>query len=142
MDSDLRPEIISTRRARGEPVQNTSLYFAAWDECIELQQTARQQWVGNTLRWFREVDRHEVYAFVGGTPVGTLVYAYDPWEVHVGPALVVATQYVLPEYRNKGISGRMMREMLREAKGAGVPTLAFTHRTGPWEYKTIYRRVK
>jgi GNAT superfamily N-acetyltransferase len=129
-------------RQPGEPVQNLALFERAWDECIELQVSPKEVWVGRSLIALSALERFEVAAVHGSEVVGAIVLARDPWDVHVGPCMSVFAQYVLPEYRNAGVSPRMMREALRIARDSRVDVLAFTHRKAPWRYQTIYRRIK
>lgn len=117
------------------------MFTRAWDECVELQVTPKDDWVRMALHSLSELDRYEVHAFADGKIVGGLVLAADPWDVHVGPCVSVFAQYVMPEWRNKGASPRMMREAIRVARDCGAQVLAFTHRVGPWRYQTIYRRL-
>lgn len=133
--------VVSPRR-KGEAVQSLELFTRAWDECAELQQSSKDEWVGRALLSLQGLDRTELAAFYGTEFAGGLTLAPDPWDVHVGPCLSVFAQYILPEYRLKGISPRLMREAMRIAKQSGASTLAFTHRQGPWRYETLYRRIK
>lgn len=129
-------------RHHNEPVQNFDLFKRAWGECIELQSTTESEWIGRSLLMLQGLDRYEVGIFrPDGYVVGGAVIAHDPWDTHVGPCMSVFTQYVLPEYRNRGISLKLMREALRITRLSEHTTLAFTHRKGDWRYETIYRRV-
>ena len=129
-------------RKRGDAVQSLELFTRAYDECVEFQQQSKDEWVGRALLSLQEMDRFEIGAFHGAKTVGGVVLAQDPWDAHVGPCMSVFAQYVLPEYRNQGISPRFMREVLRIAKSSDVSTLAYTHREGPWRYSTLYRSIK
>lgn len=122
---------------------NVSLFSAAWDECDELKVQDKDTWVARTILSLESLDRVEIGMFctAKSDAVGGLVLAPDPWDAHVGPCVSVFAQYVLPEYRNKGISFRMMREAIKTAVGLRAGVLAFTHRLGPWRYETIYRRL-
>lgn len=127
----------------GDPVHNLSHFESAWDECIELQVQDKETWVGQTLAMLMQLHRYEIaVADVHGSPVGACVVAADPWDGHVGPCWAVVTQYVHPAHRNRGVSGMLMREALRIARSHGAKAFAFTHRTGPWRYQTIYRKLK
>lgn len=129
-------------RLAGEPVQNVALFERAWDECVELQAQTRPVWLGRSLLSMAALERFEIAAIDGAEVVGAAILASDPWDAHVGPCMSVFAQYVLPEYRNAGISRRIMREAYRIAScTAGVQVLAFTHRKAPWRYETIYRRI-
>lgn len=132
---------IYPRRA-AEPVQNVSLFKRAWVECVELQVQPENIWLGRVLTQLQALDRFEVAAFnKDAEVVGGIVVAHDPWDSHVGPCMSVFAQYVLPEYRQRGLSRRFMRTALDLAKEAGVPVLAYTHRHSPWRYFTNYRRI-
>lgn len=112
----------------------------SWDECVELQCTPRELWTGRTLLALGQNERYEIAALHGQEIVGGLVLLREI-DVHVGDCMSVVAQYVLPEYRLQGISPRLMRGAIRIAREAGAPTIAFTHRKGPWRYETIYRRI-
>ena len=128
-------------RLHGEPVQNFEFFSRAWDECAELQCTPKQDWIGRNLLSLQALDRYEIAIVRQGEFIGGLILAEDFWDVHVGPCMSVFAQYVLPEYRNTGVSAACMRAALRIARKAGAPTLAFTHRKGPWRYETVYRSL-
>jgi len=101
-----------------------------------------QEWIGRSLLMLQGLDRYEIGVLTpDGIPVGGLVLARDEWDAHVGSCMSVFAQYVIPEYRNKGVSVMLMREALKLTRASGESTLAFTHRKGPWRYETIYRRV-
>ena len=117
------------------------MFTRAWDECTELQVTPKHAWVGRALLALQGLDRFEIAAFNGEQVVGGIVIAPDPWDVHVGPCMSVFAQYVFPEFRQQGVSARLMRAAIRVAKESGAEVLAFTHRKGPWRYETIYRKV-
>lgn len=127
-------------KAAGEDCLAPSLFYRAWDECIESQGMDKEAWVARTLRLITSVPRYEMGFYDGDTPVGgiSLTIDYDP---HVGECLCVMSQYVLPEYRNKGISLRCMRECVRLAKRLEHTMLAFTHRQRDWVYTTTYKRI-
>lgn len=134
--------ILVTFRNRGEAVQNLELFSRAWDECVELQQSPKQEWIGRSLLSLQQLDRYEIAAVQGSDVVGAVLLAEDKWDVHVGPCVSVFSQYVLPEYRERGISSKLMREAIKLARAIGVSTLAFTHRKAPWVYTTRYWRIK
>lgn len=131
-----------THRSKGEAVQNFELFSRAWDECVELQQQSKSEWLGRSILSLQELDRHELFAYADGRVVGGIVLANDPWDSHVGPCVSVFAQYVLPEYRLQNISPTLMRMATRLAKESGASTLAHTHRIGAWRYSTFYRRLR
>ncbi|HVH93240.1 MAG TPA: GNAT family N-acetyltransferase [Candidatus Acidoferrum sp.] len=133
--------LVTSQRQIGEPVQNLAMFARAWDECIELQVTSKEEWVGRALLSLQSLARTEVAVIAHSEVVGGLVIAHDPWDAHVGPCISVFAQYVLPEFRHTGVSNRCMREAVRIARASGAKVLAFTHRKGPWRYSTIYRRI-
>ena len=141
MASTQEPSILVTSRNPGEPVQNLDLFTRAWGECIELQVSACDEWVGRSLLSLQGLRRYEIAAVVDCRVVGGIVVADDPWDAHVGPCMSVFAQYVMPDFRLRGISPRLMREALRIAKRSEYSVLAFTHRKAPWRYETIYRKV-
>jgi GNAT superfamily N-acetyltransferase len=85
--------------------------------------------------------RYEVLFYVGDTLVGgaSLTLDRDP---HVGECANVVWQYVLPAYRNRGISRSVLRQARRLAVLSGVSTYSYTHRTGDYSYSIRYRRVR
>lgn len=137
MDSTL----VTFHRRAGEPVQNLDMFSRAWDECVELQVTPKEEWIGRALLSLQSLERYEVAVIAHSEVVGGLIIAHDPWDAHVGPCISVFSQYVMPEFRHTGVSNRCMREAVRIAKQSGAKVLAFTHRKGPWRYCTIYRRI-
>jgi len=115
-------------------------YCTAWDEFIELQCTPKSIWVGSAVATAQAYDRTAVVVFQDGVLAGGVILVPDN-DTHVGKCLSVHFQYVLPEYRNLGISYKLMRQAMRIAKREEYPVLAYSHRIRDWEYKTIYRRV-
>lgn len=129
-------------RHQTEPVQNLNLFKTAWHEFIELQTTSQDEWVGRSLLSMQGLDRYEIGVFRSdGIPIAAMIVGYDFWDAHVGPCMSVFAQYVLPDYRNRGISLKLMREAIRITRDSEYNTLAYTHRKGDWRYETIYRRV-
>lgn len=132
---------VSSRRA-GESVQAPELFYRAWDECLESQVVDKERWVGSVLSRLAGIDdRFEIGVHNGEHTVGGIILAPDD-DVHVGCCMSVFAQYVMPEYRNKGVSMYCMRLALRVARDAGYKVLAYTHRVGVGRYETIYRRIK
>lgn len=134
-------KIIHTQRRQAEAVQAPELFRAAWDECIELQVMDKQTWLQHTLGTLASLDRFELGMHNGDVTVGGVILARDN-DIHIGDCLAVVAQYVMPEYRNRGISLWCMRECIRLAKELGHTHLAFTHRKGDWRYETIYKELK
>lgn len=135
-------QVVVTSRRPGEPVQNLDMFQRAWDECAELQVTSKEEWIGRSLLSLQGLDRIEIVVLADGKVVGGICLAPDPWDAHVGPCISVFAQYVLPEYRHKGVSASLMREAMRAARKSGAAVLAFTHRKAPWRYETMYHRIK
>lgn len=100
----------------------------------------KHTWVSATLARLMSYDRYELGLLVADKVVGGVTLVEDD-DVHVGRCLTVASQYVLPEYRNTGCSMLFMREAVRLARNLSMPVLAYTHRLGDWTYKTTYRRI-
>lgn len=142
MASTEERSVLVTYRHPDEPVQNLDMFARAWDECIELQVTPKGEWIGRALLSLQELGRYEIGVRQGTTVIGGLVLADDPWDVHVGPCMSVFAQYVLPEYRLQGVSVMLMRAALSVSRDAGAPVLAFTHRAGPWVYRTVYHKLQ
>lgn len=135
--------MLAVKRSAGDPVQNVSLFQRAWNECVELQVQGMDAWVSQTISMLERLERYEIAVMHSdGTPLGACTLAKDPWDCHVGPCWSVFAQYVLPEARLQGVSGKLMREALRIARANGAHVIAFTHRRGPWRYETIYRKIK
>jgi len=128
-------------RKAGEPCLAPHLFHRAWDECIESQGMDKEAWVSRTLSIIESVPRYEIGMVVQGGVVGGVTLTLDD-DPHVGECLCVMSQYVLPEYRNQGISGKCMRECIRLTKELGHSMLAFTHRQRDWVYTTTYRKIK
>lgn len=132
---------ICTYREALEAVQAPELFERAWSEFIELQVVDKETWVSSALHRLTLFDwRYEIGMHNGVHTVGGIVLAPDE-DIHVGPCLSVFAQYVMPEYRNRGVSLRCMRLAERAAIQLGYTTLAYTHRMGDWRYQTIYRRL-
>lgn len=94
-----------------------------------------------SLAALQDIARWDIGLFdPEGRAVGGLVLTYDN-DIHVGPCISVVAQYVLPEYRCKGVSLRCMREAVRIARQFGERVLAYTHRKGDWRYETIYKEL-
>lgn len=141
--TDFQWSVLTISRLPDEPVQNFEMFTRAWDECEELQSQTKDEWIGRSLLSLQGLVRYEIGVLDNsGRVLGGIVLAQDPWDAHVGPCMSVFAQYVLPEFRNRGISPRLMREAIRVARKDGAQTLAFTHRKGPWRYETLYRRIK
>lgn len=142
---DYQNEIIikTLYRHQNEPVQNLKLFECAWDEFPELQTTDKITWTGNSLLMMQGLDRYEVGVFTPtGDVVGAAIIAPDIWDAHVGPCISVFAQYILPEFRNRGISLKLMREAIRITKESNYTVLAFTHRVGDYRYETVYKEIK
>lgn len=131
---------VCSGRKAGEPTLAPDLFPRAWDEFIELQLTDKQTWVSKTIRTIEGFHRYEIGLYDGDTPVGGLTLTWDD-DPHVGECLLVMSQYVLPEYRNQGVSLRCMHEVMRIARRLGHTVVAFTHRQADWTYHIRYRRV-
>lgn len=128
-------------RKRGEPVQAPELFDRAWDEFIELQVMDKLTWLQHTLSILSGLDRFEIAMHNGKHTVGGVILARDN-DIHIGDCLSVFAQYVMPEYRNIGVSMRCMRECYRLTKELEHTHLAYTHRLGDWRYETIYKGIK
>jgi len=77
----------------------------------------------------------------GSELLGGLYLVIDNADPHVGRCMTVAFQYVLPEYRNAGVSRMMMVRAIELTKEYNCAVLAYTHRLGDWRYETVYKRV-
>lgn len=133
--------LVRSRRGLGEGVQNIEMFRQAWAECIELQVQPEVEWICRNLLSLQEMDRYEICVYHDDACVGGLILAEDPWDAHVGPCWSVFAQYVVPDYRNRGVSAIVMREAIKIARASGAKVLAYTHRLGPWKYSTTYRRL-
>ncbi len=132
--------VISNLRQPGEPTDGRWFLDDGWAEFSELQFTSLQEFKRRVHDSICSIERLEVLATVGGRPAGIAVLAVDE-DLHVGLCLSVQWQYVLPEFRNAGVSPAFLRVARDVARKANLPTLAFTHRLGPGVYKTSYRRL-
>lgn len=134
-------KFFTSHRAQGEDVQAPLLFYRAWEEFIELRVMDKETWVAETLSRLSLLPwRYEIGMHNGDQGVGGILLGPDE-DIHVGPCLSVYAQYVLPEYRNRGISLRCMRLAVRAAIDFGYKVLAYTHRVHDWRYETIYRRL-
>lgn len=129
-----------TERKVGEACDGFTIYDAAWCECKELQLSDRYGWVAHTMRCISQADRVEVGARLDGVLVGGVIL-YKDYDPHVGDCMYVVFQYVMPEYRNRGIALKLFKMALEETRRQGLPVLAYTHRLRDWEYKTTYRKL-
>lgn len=117
-------------------------FSTAWDECIELQCTPKEDWIANAFLNIQEEPRTDVVVFNDvGEVVGGLLVREEHFDPHVTSCLSVIWQYVLPEYRNKKVSTTLMRYVKDLAKQKGFRVISFTHRKGDWCYETIYKRL-
>ena len=132
--------VIYNLRQPGEPTDGRWFMDEAWSECSELQTTSLQDFRRRAHDSVCSLERLEVVAFVGGRAAGIAVLAVDD-DLHVGECLSVQWQYVLPEFRNLGVSPAFLRVAKNLARQLNLPVIAFTHRLGPGVYKTSYRRV-
>lgn len=128
-------------KGTGDVHAPVNLYVAAWDECLEMQVMDKQAWVHSALTTVQAHDRIEVLQYVQDLCVGGVVLVPEQNDLHVGHCMSVLFQYVLPAYRNTGLSTRFMRAARRCTRTAGAPVLAYTHRVGVGKYLTTYRRV-
>ncbi len=134
------PSVIYNLRQPGEPTDGRWFMDEAWNECSELQFTSLQDFKRRAHESICSIERLEVLATVSGRAAGIAVLAVDD-DLHVGECLAVQWQYVLPEFRNAGVSPAFLRVAKNLARQLNLPTIAFTHRLGPGVYKTSYRRV-
>lgn len=132
---------MTTSRLPGEAVQNVSLFIRAWGEFVELRTQPQDKWLGQALLALQALPRFEIAVASDSTIVGGMILGMNPWDAHVGPCCAVWTQYVLPEFRNIGISRYLMREAMRVAHSLDAPVLSYSHRVADWKYETIYRKV-
>lgn len=132
--------VIYNLRQPGEPTDGRWFMDEAWSECSELQTTSLQDFRRRAHDSVCSLERLEVVAFVGSRAAGIAVLAVDD-DLHVGECLSVQWQYVLPEFRNLGVSPAFLRVAKNLARQLNLPVIAFTHRLGPGVYKTSYRRV-
>lgn len=133
-------------RSSGQPVDDLIRDHAraAWAEFEELRVSrSMAEYVEATCKAIQILDRWELIAGAtheGPTVVAVLATDEDP---HVGPCVSVVLQHASSPYTGNTIN--IPRAVLRAArilaKGLGIRTIAWTHRDGPWRYKTLYRRV-
>lgn len=125
----------------GTCTSTVALANAAWQELPELQVRDYKDFVAGYLTHVEGMPRYEVLSYVWDTLVGIAILTIED-DPHVGECASVTWQYVLPEYRNRGIPRQVLRQVQRLAVLANVPVYAYSHRTGPYTYSTRYRRVK
>lgn len=131
---------VSFREAGQEPTGDSSLYWHAWGEFIELQVMDREAWVEHHTALLTSLPRYEFTLTDGGTLVGGLILVHDH-DVHVGECMSVLANYVLPEYRSRVLGSRLFRAALNLTRDTGCSVLAFTHRVKDWQYITNYRKL-
>lgn len=61
------------------------------------------------------------------------------FDIHVGPCAVVMAMYVWPQYRNRGVTRLILRELKRAALQAGLRWCGYSHMVRPYvqEYRFI-----
>ena len=124
----------------GDSTCATALASAAWSELPELQYQPCEGFLRGFTEAHEDSERVEFLAYNGPLLVGggILVLEHD---VHVGPCLSLAWQYVLPEYRHIGVVRRLHKVLVQSAKALNIPSIAYSHRIGTGEYITKYRRI-
>lgn len=125
----------------GSPTYIVHLLHAARAELAEMNwggdyETVRER----MLECTESCDRVEFIAVDNNRVVGCTVCAADD-DIHVGPALSVMWNYVLPEYRG-AVGRKFMKWAFRQAREWQLPVIAYTHRQGVGQYTTTYRQVR
>ena len=126
-------------KSKDEPSLIPLFTTPAYDECIELQVQPKDIWLSKVITGVMSYDRIEITVADSGAYVGGCILVRETHDMHVGECLTVLTQYVVPEYRNKGVSRLLMREARIAAHNIGAKVLAYSHRVKPYVYQTIYK---
>lgn len=134
------PRVITYWAEPGDPTLAVQVASTAWAECQELQLRTYSEFAQSLVEQVEDIPRLEIISKVQDRVVGAavLTYEYDP---HVGLCASVVWNYVLPGYRGTGIARRVVQAAQNLAREAGLTVYAYSHRSGPFEYKIKYRRV-
>ncbi|QDH84695.1 hypothetical protein Axy23_032 [Achromobacter phage vB_AxyP_19-32_Axy23] len=139
--SNLR--LISYARQPGDFMRvPMALWRAGWAEYPEFHQPRSfDQFLHETLRELEGVQRVELLAFDGPEPVGGLIFGAVK-DLHVGTCLGVLHMYIRPEYRGGSLARRLIASLFHFAAVVGFRYVAMSHRRGPFQYTTTYRKVQ
>lgn len=127
-------------RSAGDYTSVYSLVRAAYLELPELNTGFQLTDINRMVGSICENDRTELVVFDGDRAVAGCVIVAEV-DQHVGPCLSLQWQYTLPAYRGQGLAARFIRELKRQAQWAGIPRIAWTHRTGVGKYSLTYKVV-
>lgn len=119
---------------------STELHRVAYAECVELRVQSYDKWHSSYIASWESVDRYSISAYDGVRLIGRLILV-KCYDIHVGDCMAVHTQYVLPQYRNSGITRRLLRTACALTREHGLSVLSYTHRKSDWVYHTTYRRI-
>lgn len=133
--------LVELNRDIGSPEVFSKAFSTAWDECIELQCNPKAEWMGIAISSLQEHPRVFIGVLGDTELLGGLYLLREENDPHVGACMSIAFQYVLPEYRNLGVSRRLITRALQLTRKNNCSVLAYTHRKGDWKYETVYRRV-
>lgn len=113
----------------------------AWEELIEGHLTEKSTWVSKNTEYIESMNRVEIYVHSGGILQGCLILNEVEQDFHVGVCASVFSQFVHPDYRECGVSLRMMREAISISREAGHKMFSYSHRVGDYRYEVVYRRL-
>ena len=83
-----------------------------------------------------------VVAFEAGRPVGSASLLLEDMDTHLDWTPWLASVFVLPEFRRRGIGERLCRRIVAEARRLGVPRLyLFTPDKGPYYAKMGWQTI-
>jgi len=83
-----------------------------------------------------------VVAFEGGRPVGSASLLVEDMDTHLDWTPWLASVFVLPDFRRRGIGERLCRRIVAEARRLGVARLyLFTPDKGPYYARMGWERI-
>lgn len=124
-----------------EPSLFYSVGAKAWDECSELQEVPKEEWLVKSLKIVESYDRVEVLAHEDGVSAGGCILVVDEYDPHVQVCGCIAYCYVEPSYRGKGVAKLLMQEALKFTSDKGLTILKYSRRLKPYRYEIIYKKV-
>lgn len=124
----------------GEPSAGFNADFArvVYDNCAVFQHRNFDEFFISTSLMVQNMPRSEYIVYdENGSVVASMAF-YREYDMHVGDCLSVLLAFSTdPKYLIGGY-----RWLFDSAKTLGVPFVAYTKETKPFEYSLVYRKVK
>lgn len=132
-----RPRLRLRRMRAGDAEAWRDLRLEALSFHPEAYGASHDDWAGRPLSDFADqLERGCVLAaFIGAEPVGCMALVLD------GDAAEIASVYVRPAYRRRGIARRLLRSVLSEARQRGVARLSLSVAEQNEPAMLFYRRA-